>query len=35
VGTMFLRNSFDCIYPLSEYQHIVTEGELRRMTNDL
>ena len=34
VGTMFLRNSFDCIYPLSEYQRIITEGELRRITND-
>ena len=33
VGTMFLRNSYDSIYPLSEYQSIVTAGELRRVIN--
>ncbi len=31
VGTMFLRNSIDHIYPLSEFQEITTLGELHRM----
>lgn len=30
VGTMFLRNSIDHIYPLSEFQELTTIGELHR-----
>lgn len=30
VGTLFLRNSIDQIYPLSEYQAMTTAGELHR-----
>lgn len=30
VGTMFLRNSIDHIYPLSEFQDMTTLGELHR-----
>jgi carbamoyl-phosphate synthase large subunit len=34
VGTMFLRNSVDQIYPLSEYQEITTAGVLRRVVSN-
>lgn len=30
VGTMFIRNSIDHIYPLSQYQEITTSGELHK-----
>ncbi len=30
VGVLFLRNSVDCVYPLSEYQSVSTKGELIR-----
>ncbi len=31
VGTMFLRNSVDQIYPLGDYQEMTTVGELHRV----
>ncbi|MEI6609191.1 MAG: ATP-grasp domain-containing protein [Deltaproteobacteria bacterium] len=34
VGALFLRNSVDCVYPLSEYQSVITRGELVRITTD-
>ncbi len=30
VGTLFLRNSIDHIYPLSDFQEMTTQGELHR-----
>ena len=34
VGIFFLRNSVDCVYPLSEYQSVTTKGELVRIPAD-
>jgi len=34
VGVLFLRNSVDCVYPLSEYQSVTTRGELVRIPAD-
>jgi hypothetical protein len=28
IGTMFLRNSIDHVYPISKYQAIIMTGEL-------
>jgi len=34
VGTLFLRHSVEHIYPLSQYRHLTTEGQLVRIVDE-